>query len=145
MLRSDDFGSTTYWGGVAAGLCGLLLAGLTIREIRRARNTVRGTTATGRIVSTSASKTNYYGDTVAKAIDVVFTTANGTRIKFTEEVGESFADRPEVTVHYDPQHPRDTATVLTSRTAFIRVAGYATASLVGIGLFVTSQISGGKW
>jgi hypothetical protein len=142
VLRHADYGSTTYWGGVVAGLFGLLLAGMTVREIKRVRNSVRKTTAKGRVVSAGPNKVTYYGDVVGKIIDVVFTTANGTRITFTEGVDERYAVQQEVIVHYDPMHPRDTATVFAPRAAFVRAFGYAAASIALISLFVSSQFFG---
>jgi hypothetical protein len=133
-----DFGSLAYWGGIVCGLGGLILAGMSVSEVKRARNSLRRVIAQGRI--TYAEDTiNKFGDVIGKVVDVAFTTANGTRIKFTENVDERYyADQQEVTVHYDPAHPRDTATVYTRRAAFTRAFWFAASSLFLFVLFVST-------
>jgi hypothetical protein len=135
-MGHPDAGSLAYWGGICCGPVGLILGGMSVGEIRRARNSLRRITASGR-VTYAQETTNKYGDVVGKAIDVAFTTANGTRIKFTEDVDERYYDaQQEVTVHYDPLHPRDTATVYTRRAAFARALGFTVAAAVLVVVFL---------
>ena len=143
MFRHADYGSATYLGGVVCGLLGVALAAITANEAKRARNSLRKSTAPGRVLSAGANKTNYYGDVVGKIIDVAFTTANGTRITFSEDVNDTYTTQQEVTVHYDPLHPRDTATVLAPRSAAFRLAGYAVGALFFLAIFVSAQFFGG--
>jgi hypothetical protein len=143
LFRHADYGSATYLGGVVCGLFGVILAALTVNEIRRARNSMRKTTALGRVVAAGTNKTNYYGDVVGKIIDVAFTTANGTRITFSEDVNDTYSVQQEVTVHYDPLRPRDTATVFAPRSAVLRLTGYTAATLFFLAIFVSAQFFGG--
>ena len=133
-------GALAYWGGICCGPVGLIIAGMAVSEVRRARNSVRRVTASGR-VTYAEDRTNKYGDVNGKIIDVTFTTANGTRIKFTEDVDERYyALQQEVTVHYDPLHPRDTATIYTRRKAFKRASGFVGASLVLFAVFFVTLL-----
>lgn len=128
MPAHPDFGSLSYWGGYACGLGGLILAGMSVSEIRRARNSLRRTTAMGRVTH-AVEQISKHGGVTGKVVSVTFTTVHGARIKFTESVDERyFHMNQEVTVRYDPEHPRDTATVLTKRAAFTRVLWYVATS-----------------
>lgn len=138
MLISHPEFSFAYWGGIASAPVALIFGAFAVGEARRARNSVRGFTAEGRVVMAADSKLNGYGDVVGKTIDVDFVTANGTRITFDEDVNDTYVRGQLVTVHYDPEHPRDSATVLTSRTALARVLGYGFATLFFLGAFVTT-------
>lgn len=132
--------SFRYWGGIFAGILALIFAGMSVNEWRRARNALRRVTAQGRIVS-GKETFNKFGDVNGKVIEVVFTTENGTRIKFLEDVDELYHEsQREVTVHYDPQHPRDTATVYTGRAAATRVLGYMVAFLLLAAFFASDFI-----
>jgi hypothetical protein len=54
-----------------------------------------------------------------------------------EDVDERrYAAGQEVTVHYDPQHPLDTATVYTKRAAFGRTVGFAAGSPALLVVFI---------
>ena len=130
---ATDFGDV---GGAVGFVVGLILVALTVREAKRARISLRGAHATGRVVWAESSRRDRYGDTVAKVAEVLFTTDNGVRIKFTEKVGDRFDEDQKVVVYYDPAHPRDTATTFPPRAALARVIGYASLALLLIGAFV---------
>jgi hypothetical protein len=136
VFSHPDLTSYSYWGGLVCGPMSLVYAACTVREIKRTRNSVRSDTTEGRVLSALGSATNSFGDVTAKKIDVRFTTANGTRITFPETVNDTYAAGQKVTVHYDPRHPRDTATVLTPRTALSRVLGYGTLTVAFLIPFV---------
>ena len=138
MLISHPESTFAYWGGIVSGPAGLLFAAFTVNEIKRARNSTRRITAEGRVVLAADTKSNGFGDVIGKSIDVDFTTVYGTRIVFGEDVNDTYAAGQRVTVHYDPEHPRDTATVLTPGTAFSRVLGYGVVTLLFLGGFVTT-------
>lgn len=123
-------------GAVIAFLGGLLLLAMTGREIKRARTSLNGAQAPGRVVQAAAGRRDRYGDIVAKVAVVRFTTGNGTRITFTENVPDDVEEQQKVTVHYNPATPRDTATMYPPRAAIGRVVGYLALSLLLILPFV---------
>lgn len=135
-MGHPDVGSLAYWGGICCGLGALILGGMTVGEVRRARNTLRRVTANGRVTHATET-TNKYGDVSGKAVQVAFTSVSGAHIKFTENVDEhSFAAGQDVTVRYDPQHPLETATVATKRAAFGRTFGFVAATFVLLVIFI---------
>lgn len=134
---TNDLGDV---GGAIGLIIGLVLVALTVREARRARISLRGAQAAGRVVWAGSSRRDRYGDTVAKVADVQFTAASGARIKFTEKVGDSIDVQQELTVYYDPAHPIDTATTYPPRAALGRVVGYAALALLLIGAFVAQLL-----
>ena len=138
MLISHPEFTFAYWGGIASAPVALIFGAFAVNEVKRARNSVHGITAEGRVVAAADTKLNGYGDVIGKTIDVDFVTANGTRITFGEDVNDTYVKGQRVTVHYDPEHPRDSATVLTSRTAIARVLGYGVVTVFFLGAFVTT-------
>ena len=128
--------SFSYWGGIFSGIVALMFAGMSVNQWRRVRDSLRRVTTQGHLVSAKETF-DKFGEVNGKVVEVVFTTENGTRIKFLEDVDERSREASrEVTVHYDPRHPRDTATVYTGRAAFARVLGYMVAFLLCAGLFI---------
>jgi hypothetical protein len=75
-MGHPDVGSLAFWGGVCCGFAGLILAGMTVGEVKRARNTLRKVTASGR-VTYEEETTDKYGDVRGKVIQVAFTAASG--------------------------------------------------------------------
>jgi hypothetical protein len=128
-------------GGTIGFVVALILLAMTVGELKRARISLRGAQARGRVVWAESSRADRYGDTVEKVVDVQFTTASGVRIKFTEKVGLDRVDaQQEVTVHYDPAHPMLSATIYPPRAAFGRVIGYGAVAALLIGAFVVQLI-----
>lgn len=135
-MGHPDVGSLPYWGGICCGFAALVLGGMMVGEVRRARNTLRRVTANGRVTHASET-TDKYGAVSGKVIQVAFTSANGAHIKFTEDVDERhYASGQDVTVHYDPRQPIDTATVTTKRAAFGRTFAFAAAVIVLLVIFI---------
>ncbi|MFI2346726.1 DUF3592 domain-containing protein [Streptomyces sp. NPDC019443] len=126
------------------GLLTVLFGSLTVKYVRRlatlARTLRRGARTAGECVRV---ETEPYNRSDAKRHFFVFRTADGTEVEFEDLAGWGMKTGSPVTVTYDPENPRKTATIagrgswspVLQCTALVAGCGMATIGFTTVLLF----------